>query len=89
MTDAVNQTNEILNPNNYIAPNGFVYIRVSNAQGCYNVAKVTLIVIPPVYSDKLKDVTILQKTRLRWMQDPDLKVTSGVQELLHKRLKQE
>ncbi|SIR08967.1 T9SS type B sorting domain-containing protein [Chryseobacterium sp. RU33C] len=58
LTDAVNQTNEILNPNNYIAPNGFVYIRVSNAQGCYNVAKVTLIVIPPVYSDKLKDVTI-------------------------------
>ena len=58
MTDAVNQTNEILNANNYIAPNGFVYVRVSNAQGCYTVARITLVVIAPVYSTTLKDVTI-------------------------------
>ncbi len=58
MADAVNQTNEILTPNAYIAPDGVVYVRVSNAQGCYNVAMITLIVIPPVYSDMLKDKTI-------------------------------
>ena len=58
LADAVGQTNEILNAGTYIAPNGFVYVRVFNSQGCYNVAKITLEVIPPVYSDVLKDKTI-------------------------------
>lgn len=58
MADAVGQTNEILNAGTYIAPNGFVYVKVFNSQGCYNVAKITLEVIPPVYSDVLKDKTI-------------------------------
>ncbi|CAD7804218.1 hypothetical protein CHRY9390_01192 [Chryseobacterium aquaeductus] len=57
-TDAVNQTNEILNPTSYIAPNGFVYVRVINGNGCYNVAKINLIVIPPVYSTVLIDKVI-------------------------------
>ncbi|WP_223606909.1 T9SS type B sorting domain-containing protein [Chryseobacterium sp. OSA05B] len=57
-TDAANQTNEILTGTGYIAPSGVVYVRVSNAQGCYNIAKVTLVVIPPVYSATLKDKTI-------------------------------
>ena len=57
-TDAENGTNEILIPANYIAPDGVVYIKVSNTNGCYRVAEVTLTVIPPTYSDVLKDQII-------------------------------
>lgn len=63
VADAVNQTNEILTPSPYIAPDGVVYVRVSNAQGCYNIAKITLVVIPPVYSTVLKDKTICVEDR--------------------------
>ncbi|SHG69298.1 T9SS type B sorting domain-containing protein [Chryseobacterium sp. OV279] len=65
-TDAANQTNEILTGTAYIAPSGVVYVRVSNAQGCYNIAKVTLVVIPPVYSTTLKDkiICVEDKTTL-------------------------
>ncbi|AYN00541.1 T9SS type B sorting domain-containing protein [Chryseobacterium sp. 3008163] len=65
-TDAINQTNEILNPANYIAPNGVVYVRVMNATGCYTVAKINLVVIPPVYSTVLVDkvICIEDKTTL-------------------------
>ena len=62
-TDAVNQTNEILNPTTYIAPNGVVYVRVVSADGCFNVAKVTLVVIPPVYSTVLIDKVICIEDR--------------------------
>jgi len=64
--DAVNETNEIQNPDAYIAPSGVVFIRVSNANGCYTVAKVTLVVIPPVYSTVLVDkvICIEDKTTL-------------------------
>jgi gliding motility-associated-like protein len=62
-TDAVNQTNEILTPAAYIAPSGVVYVRVFNAQGCYNIAKITLVVIPPVYSTILKDKVICVEDR--------------------------
>jgi gliding motility-associated-like protein len=58
MTDAVNQTNEILTPITHIAPTGYAYVRVSNANGCFNVAKVNLVVIPPVYSTVLVDKII-------------------------------
>ncbi|RYF12482.1 MAG: gliding motility-associated C-terminal domain-containing protein, partial [Flavobacteriales bacterium] len=65
-TDAINQTNEILNFNNYVAPNGVVYVRVTSADGCYNVAKINLVVIPPVYSTVLVDkvICIEDKTTL-------------------------
>lgn len=65
-TDAINQTNEILNAANYIAPNGVVYVRVMNANGCYTVAKINLVVIPPVYSTVLVDkvICIEDKTTL-------------------------
>ncbi|WP_312341688.1 T9SS type B sorting domain-containing protein [Chryseobacterium binzhouense] len=63
VTDAVNQTNEILNPLNFIAPNSFVYVRVTDNNGCYNIAKITLEVIPPVYSTVLKDKTICMEDR--------------------------
>ena len=64
--DAVNQTNEILNPASYVAPNGVVYVRVMSGNGCYAVAKINLIVIPPVYSTVLIDkvICIEDKTTL-------------------------
>jgi gliding motility-associated-like protein len=58
LTDAQNGTNEISNPTNYIAPNGVVYIKVTNSNGCYDIAKVTLEVIPPVFSNILEDKII-------------------------------
>ncbi len=66
MTDAVNGTNEITTPASYTAPNGFIYIRVVNENGCFAVAKVTLVVIPPVYSTVLADkiICIEDKTTL-------------------------
>lgn len=62
-TDAINQTNKILNFGTYTAPNGVVYVRVMNGNGCYTVAKVTLIVIPPVYSTVLVDKVICMEDK--------------------------
>lgn len=65
-TDAANGTNEILNPTTYISPNGVVYIKVTNANGCYAIAKVNLIVIAQVFSNVLQDkiICIEDKTTL-------------------------
>ncbi len=63
LTDAHAGTNEILNPANYVAPNGVVYIKVINANGCYSVAVVTLVVLPPVKSDVLKDKIICMEEK--------------------------
>jgi len=63
LTDAENSTNEIQLPATHIAPNGVVYVKVTNANGCYAVAKVTLVVLPPVYSGILKDKTICMEDR--------------------------
>lgn len=66
LQDAINGSNEIITTNPYIAPNGVVYIKVTNANGCYAIAKVTLTVIPPVYSTVLKDkiICVEDKTTL-------------------------
>ncbi|WP_353147290.1 T9SS type B sorting domain-containing protein [Chryseobacterium sp.] len=66
LTDALAGTNEITNPTTYIAPNGIAYIRVTNSQGCYSIAKVTLVVIPPMKSNVLADkiICIENKTAL-------------------------
>ena len=61
--DAVNQTNEIQNPDNYTAPTGVVYVRVINETDCYAVAKITLQVIPPVYSTVLVDKVICMEDK--------------------------
>jgi gliding motility-associated-like protein len=58
LTDAISGTNAISTPAAYIAPNGVVYIKVFSANGCYSIAKVTLTVIPPVFSRTLLDQTI-------------------------------
>lgn len=66
LADAENGTNEILNFLTYTAPTGVVYIKVFNAQGCYSIAKVTLTVLSPVYSNVLQDkiICIEDKTTL-------------------------
>ncbi len=57
--DAFYQTNEILNPATYIAPNGVVYVRVkSTSFECFNIAKIHLVVLPPSPSPQLVDKTI-------------------------------
>ncbi|REC51695.1 MULTISPECIES: T9SS type B sorting domain-containing protein [Chryseobacterium] len=63
LTDAINGTNAILNPSTYTAPNGVAYIKVTNGNGCYAVAKVTLIVLPPVYSSVLEDKIICMEDK--------------------------
>lgn len=87
MADAINQTNEITSVINYIAPNGVVYVRVSNAQGCYAVAKITLGVIPPVYSDVLKDKTICAEAKTSLDAGPGFKTyewsTGATTQVIH------
>jgi len=65
LADAQNGTNEIpaTAATAYTAPNGVVYIKVTNGNGCYAIAKVTLIVIAPVYSTLLKDKTICMEDK--------------------------
>lgn len=63
LADALSGTNEIPNPSTYIAPNGVVYIKVTNGSGCFAIAKVTLIVIAPVFSTVLKDKTICMEDK--------------------------
>ena len=58
LADAQNQTNQITTPNAYVAPTGVVYVRVSNANGCYRVAIINLTVFTPVYSSVLVDKEI-------------------------------
>lgn len=59
LTDALNDTNAIGTPNLYVSPNGVAYVKVKvTATQCYSIAKVTLVVIPPVYSSVLEDKII-------------------------------
>lgn len=66
LADAQNGTNEILNFVDYTAPNSVVYVKVSNAGGCFKIAKITLVVTPPNYSTVLKDkyICVEQRTTL-------------------------
>ncbi|WP_346984268.1 gliding motility-associated C-terminal domain-containing protein [Chryseobacterium sp. POE27] len=63
LADAQNNTNPILLFANYISSNGAAFIKVTDGNGCYAIAKVNLIVIPPVYSDVLKDKTICMEDK--------------------------
>lgn len=58
LADAQTGSNEIVGFLNYIAPNSVIFVKVTDTNGCYAIAKVNLIVIPPVYSSVLKDKTI-------------------------------
>ena len=63
LTDATNGTNIISNFTTYISPNAVVYVKVIDGNGCYGIAKINLEVIPPVYSQTLKDKTICIEDR--------------------------
>ncbi|MCE3075577.1 T9SS type B sorting domain-containing protein [Chryseobacterium gwangjuense] len=58
VANAINGTNEILTPTAYVSSEGVAYVKVTDANGCYGIAKITLSIIPPVYSSVLKDKTI-------------------------------
>ncbi|MBV8324667.1 T9SS type B sorting domain-containing protein [Chryseobacterium sp.] len=61
--DATNGTNEITNAMTYTAPTGVVYVKVTNSNGCYAIAKITLTVIPPTFSTILKDKIICMENK--------------------------
>ncbi|MGE8555207.1 MAG: T9SS type B sorting domain-containing protein [Chryseobacterium jejuense] len=63
LADAVDATNEITNYKTYMAPNGVIYVRVYDDLGCFNVAKVTLQVLPPVKSSILQDKIICMEDK--------------------------
>lgn len=56
--DAINNSNEILNPTTYISETKPVYAKVFDANGCYNLAKINLTVTPPAPSAVLVDKVI-------------------------------
>lgn len=58
LSDAENNRNPIATPQAYISPSTYVYARVYNGVGCFNITKINLIVSPPKYSEILKDVVI-------------------------------
>jgi len=66
LTDAQNETNPISAPATYLAESSEVYVRITSANQCYDIAKITLKVLPPVKSLVLKDKTICaeEKTTL-------------------------
>ncbi|MBV8324668.1 T9SS type B sorting domain-containing protein [Chryseobacterium sp.] len=57
-TDALNGTNEIANPLQYISTSTTVYVKVTDTNGCFAIAKINLVVLPPVISAVLKDKII-------------------------------
>lgn len=58
VSNALNNTNEIINPLQYMSATTAVYAKVTDANGCFSLAKINLFVIPPVKSSILKDKTI-------------------------------
>ncbi|MCJ8152554.1 T9SS type B sorting domain-containing protein [Chryseobacterium sp. SSA4.19] len=58
MSDALAGTNIIQNTLAYISTSSTVYVRISNTANCFVIVKITLKVLPPVYSAVLKDKTI-------------------------------
>ncbi|PQA96380.1 gliding motility-associated C-terminal domain-containing protein [Chryseobacterium piscicola] len=63
LANATAQTSPIPNPTNYITTSREVYVRVTNTNECWAIAKITLIVLPPVKSTVLKDKTICMEDR--------------------------
>lgn len=60
LNDLNNSTNEILSPNTtaYVSLGTTVYVKVINANGCFNIAQIALVVLPPVKSTVLHDKVI-------------------------------
>ncbi|WP_027381181.1 T9SS type B sorting domain-containing protein [Chryseobacterium daeguense] len=60
LADLNNGTNEILPPATtaYISSNKKVYVKVTNTNGCFSIAEIELVVLPPVKSNVLTDKII-------------------------------
>ncbi|MCQ9635347.1 T9SS type B sorting domain-containing protein [Chryseobacterium sp. WG23] len=58
LNNALDGTNEIVNILQYISPSTTVYVKVTDANGCFAITKINLIVLPPVTSAVLKDKII-------------------------------
>lgn len=58
INNALDGTNEIVNFLQYPSTNTVVYAKVTDANGCFAIAKINLIVLPPTPSSILKDKTI-------------------------------
>ncbi|MDR2236227.1 MAG: T9SS type B sorting domain-containing protein [Chryseobacterium sp.] len=58
LANALDGTNEIMNPNQYMSVSTSVYVKVTDTNGCFAVAKVNLVVLPPVKSSVLRDKII-------------------------------
>lgn len=58
MADLTNGTNVITSTLNYISSNTKVYVKVTNSNGCFSIAEITLTVLPPVKSTVLTDKII-------------------------------
>ncbi|REC48943.1 T9SS type B sorting domain-containing protein [Chryseobacterium pennipullorum] len=58
VNNALTGTNPILDPLQYMSTTTAVYVKVTDANGCFDIAKINLIVLPPVRSAILKDKTI-------------------------------
>ncbi|SHE70079.1 T9SS type B sorting domain-containing protein [Chryseobacterium vrystaatense] len=63
LQDAKDETNPIANPSTYLTISTEVFVRVTNANQCYDIAKITLRVLPPVKSLVLKDKTICTEAK--------------------------
>lgn len=63
VADAKAQTNPISAAFNYLSESKTVYARVDNDKQCYSIAKIDLIVLPPVKSAVLKDKTICAEAK--------------------------
>lgn len=61
--DAFADTNPIANPTTYISQNATIYVRVYSPDGCFNIAKIALVVIAPIKSSLLKDQVICAEGR--------------------------
>ncbi|MBS1571920.1 MAG: gliding motility-associated C-terminal domain-containing protein, partial [Bacteroidetes bacterium] len=56
--DAVNNTNPIQNASAFVSDTKTVFVRATDATGCYNIAKINLTVTPPAPSSVLVDKII-------------------------------
>ncbi|MGV2452725.1 UNVERIFIED_CONTAM: T9SS type B sorting domain-containing protein [Ralstonia mannitolilytica] len=63
VADAKAQTNPIIAALNYLSESKTVYARVDNDKQCYSIAKIDLVVLPPVKSAVLKDKTICAEAK--------------------------
>jgi len=63
LADATNGVNEIIPADSFITASTDVYVRVFDSNQCWAIAKITLIVLPPVKSAVLKDKTICTEDR--------------------------